>query len=104
RLLAGGLAEAGEAGTGHGVNTCCVTSQALEKSRKAVRAARRRGAQEVIVTGCAPRLGDEAFADASGRVTVVRERAEEAAERVARELGATGCVAAAPRQGRTPGV
>jgi threonylcarbamoyladenosine tRNA methylthiotransferase MtaB len=101
RLLAGGLAEAGETGTVHVVNTCCVTSEAVAKSRKAVRAALRRGAQEVIVTGCATRLGDEAFADASGRVTVVRERAEEAAERVARELGATGCVGPAPRLERT---
>ena len=39
RLLAGGLAEAGEGGAVHVVNTCCVTDEAVAKSRKAVRAA-----------------------------------------------------------------
>jgi threonylcarbamoyladenosine tRNA methylthiotransferase MtaB len=101
RLLAGGLTEARETGTVHVVNTCCVTSEAVAKSRKAVRAALRRGAREVVVTGCATRLGDETFADCGGRVTVVRERAEEVAERIARELGATACVGPAPRLERT---
>jgi threonylcarbamoyladenosine tRNA methylthiotransferase MtaB len=101
RLLAGGLEEASEGGSIHVVNTCCVTNEAVAKSRKAVRAALRRGAQQVYVTGCATRLGTDAFATADGRVTVVRENAEDAAERIARELGATGCVGPAPRLERT---
>ena len=43
RLLAGGLEEAREGGAVHVVNTCCVTNEAVAKSRKAVRAALRRG-------------------------------------------------------------
>ena len=101
RLLAGGLEETSETGAVHVVNTCCVTNEAVAKSRKAVRAALRRGAQQVYVTGCATRLGADAFAGTGGRVTVVREHAEDAAERIARELGATGCVGPAPRLERT---
>ena len=101
RLLAGGLEETSETGAVHVVNTCCVTNEAVAKSRKAVRAALRRGAQQVYVTGCATRLAEDAFAGTDGRVTVVREHAEDAAERIARELGATGCVGPAPRLERT---
>ena len=101
RLLAGGLAEQREGGAVHVVNTCCVTNEAVAKSRKAVRSALRRGAEHVYVTGCATRLADDAFAGAGARVTVVRETAEEAAERIARELGATACVGPAPRLERT---
>jgi threonylcarbamoyladenosine tRNA methylthiotransferase MtaB len=101
RLLAGGLEEAREGGTVHVVNTCCVTNEAVAKSRKAVRAALRRGAEHVYVTGCATRLGEQPFGVADARITVVRETAEEAAERIARELGATGCVGPAPRLERT---
>ena len=101
RLLAGGLAEAGEGGAVHVVNTCCVTGEAVAKSRKAVRAALRRGAEHVYVTGCATRLAEETFGDLDGRVTVVRETSEEAAERIARELGATACVGPAARLERT---
>ena len=85
RLLAGGLEEAREAGAVHVVNTCCVTNEAVAKSRKAVRAALRRGAEHVYVTGCATRLGTQSLALEDARVTVVRETAEEAAERIARE-------------------
>jgi threonylcarbamoyladenosine tRNA methylthiotransferase MtaB len=101
RLLAGGLEEASEGGAVHVVNTCCVTNEAVAKSRKAVRAALRRGAQQVYVTGCATRLGPGTFAAEDGRVTVLRESPEQAAERIARELGATGCVGPAPRLERT---
>jgi threonylcarbamoyladenosine tRNA methylthiotransferase MtaB len=101
RLLAGGLEEASGGGAVHVVNTCCVTNEAVAKSRKAVRAALRRGAAHVYVTGCATRLGSEAFAAPGGRVTVVRDNPEEAAERIARELGATACVGPAPRLERT---
>ena len=101
RLLAGGLDEVREGGAVHVVNTCCVTHEAVAKSGKAVRSALRRGAGHVYVTGCATRLGTDAFAGAGDRVTVVRETAEEAAERIARELGATACVGPAPRLDRT---
>ena len=101
RLAAGGLSERAEGGSVHVVNTCCVTNEAVAKSRKAVRSALRRGAERVYVTGCATRLAPGTFADAGGRVTVVSESAEEAAERIARELGATACVGPAPRLERT---
>jgi len=101
RLAAGGLAERVEGGSVHVVNTCCVTNEAVAKSRKAVRSALRRGAERVYVTGCATRLAPGTFADSGGRVTIVRESAEEAAERIARELGATACVGPAPRLERT---
>jgi threonylcarbamoyladenosine tRNA methylthiotransferase MtaB len=101
RLLAGGLEEVRDGGSVHIVNTCCVTNEAVAKSRKAVRAALRRGAQQVYVTGCATRLGEETFAGAGARVSVVRERPEDAAERIARELGATGCVGPPARLERT---
>ena len=101
RLLAGGLEEAREGGAVHVVNTCCVTHEAVAKSRKAVRSALRRGAGHVYVTGCATRLGADALGVADARVTIVRETAEEAAERIARELGATGCVGPEPRLDRT---
>ena len=101
RLLAGGMEEAREGGAVHVVNTCCVTREAVAKSRKAVRAALRRGAGHVYVTGCATRLGADALGVPDARVTVVRETAEEAAERIARELGATACVGPEPRLDRT---
>ena len=102
RLLTGGLDEVAEGGAVHVVNTCCVTNEAVAKSRKAVRAALRGGAGHVYVTGCATRLGADALgAAADARVTVVRETIEEAAERIARELGATACVGPAPRLERT---
>jgi threonylcarbamoyladenosine tRNA methylthiotransferase MtaB len=100
RLLAGGLEETAGGGAVHVVNTCCVTNEAVAKSRKAVRAALRKGAGHVYVTGCATRLGPATFG-ADARVTVVRETSEEAAERIARELGATACVGPAPRLERT---
>jgi threonylcarbamoyladenosine tRNA methylthiotransferase MtaB len=102
RLLTGGLEEVAEGGAVHVVNTCCVTNEAVAKSRKAVRAALRGGAEHVYVTGCATRLGADALgAAADARVTVVRETIEDAAERIARELGATACVGPAPRLERT---
>jgi threonylcarbamoyladenosine tRNA methylthiotransferase MtaB len=101
RLLAGGLEEAREGGAVHVVNTCCVTNEAVAKSRKAVRAALRRGAEHVYVTGCATRLGPHSLGVEGERVTVVREAAEEAAERIAEALGATSCVGPAPRLERT---
>jgi threonylcarbamoyladenosine tRNA methylthiotransferase MtaB len=101
RLLAGGMEETRERGAVHVVNTCCVTHEAVAKSRKAVRSALRRGAGHVYATGCAARLGADALGGPDTRVTVVCESAEEAAERIARELGATACVGPEPRLDRT---
>jgi threonylcarbamoyladenosine tRNA methylthiotransferase MtaB len=82
------------------VNTCCVTAEAVAKSRKAVRRAART-AQQVYVTGCAAAL-EGAFADMEPRVTVVAARSEHVADRVSDSVGALGCIgSAAPPFART---
>ncbi|MDQ3671348.1 MAG: MiaB/RimO family radical SAM methylthiotransferase [Actinomycetota bacterium] len=81
------------------VNTCCVTHEAVSKSRRAVsRAARSHG--RVYVTGCAASL-DGAFAGAAPNVAVVSARSEDLPDAVARDLGAIGCVQAEARLERT---
>jgi threonylcarbamoyladenosine tRNA methylthiotransferase MtaB len=72
------------------VNTCCVTAEAVAKSRKAVRRAART-AERVYVTGCAAAL-EGAFAGVGERVTVISARSEQVADRVSTEVGALGCV------------
>ena len=72
------------------VNTCCVTAEAVAKSRKAVRRAAR-SSERVYVTGCAAAL-EGAFAGLGERVTVVDARSEQVAERVSAAVGALGCV------------
>jgi threonylcarbamoyladenosine tRNA methylthiotransferase MtaB len=72
------------------VNTCCVTAEAVAKSRKAVRRAART-AEQVYVTGCAAAL-EGAFVGIGERVTVVNARSEQVAERVSTGVGALGCV------------
>ena len=73
------------------VNTCCVTQEALGKSRQAAaRAARTH--RRVYVTGCGANLSRDAFAGLPGNVVVVRRRSEETAEFVAGDVGAIGCV------------
>ena len=72
------------------VNTCCVTHEAVRKSRQAVaRAARTH--ERVYVTGCAANL-PAAFDDASGNVRVISGTGSRAAARVAGDVGAIGCV------------
>jgi threonylcarbamoyladenosine tRNA methylthiotransferase MtaB len=89
RLLADGHAEG--AGDVAVVNTCCVTNEALAKSRQATsRAARTH--RRVYVTGCGARLSDTAFAGLPANVTVVRGQLEAAVETVAGDVGAIGCV------------
>lgn len=95
RLLAGGLHETDGASAVHVVNACCVTHEAVGKSRKAARRALRRGAETVYVTGCGARL-DGAFDALGERVIVVRDPAEAVPERIASELGATACVGPPP--------
>ena len=80
------------------ISTCCVTSEAVAKSRKAAaRAARTHG--RVYLTGCAANLGD-AFRGLPAHVTVVDRRSEETAEFVAADVGAIGCVQADARVDR----
>ncbi|MFL5954393.1 MAG: MiaB/RimO family radical SAM methylthiotransferase [Gaiellaceae bacterium] len=77
------------------ISTCCVTKEAVAKSRKAAaRAARTH--ERVYVTGCAANLVD-AFAGLPGNVTVVAKRSEDTAAFVAGDVGAIGCVQASAR-------
>src|SRR3954462_14604110 len=73
------------------VSTCCVTNEALAKSRKAAARAARRNAR-VYVTGCGANLGTDTFAGLPPNVVVVARRAEDTARFVAGDVGAVGCV------------
>jgi threonylcarbamoyladenosine tRNA methylthiotransferase MtaB len=90
RLLAEGHVQ-GERADVAVVNTCCVTHEAVRKSRQAVaRAARSH--RRVFATGCAANLAADAFAGLPENVTVVARRSEETPAAVARDVGAVGCV------------
>jgi threonylcarbamoyladenosine tRNA methylthiotransferase MtaB len=81
------------------VNTCCVTHEAVRKSRHAAaRAARTH--RRVYVTGCAANLAADAFAGLPANVTVVARRSEQTPEFVAKDVGALGCVRADARLDR----
>jgi threonylcarbamoyladenosine tRNA methylthiotransferase MtaB len=80
------------------VNTCCVTNEAVRKSRKAAAQAARTHAR-VYVTGCGANLAD-AFAGLPDNVTVVARPSEETPEVVAGDVGAIGCVQAEARLDR----
>jgi threonylcarbamoyladenosine tRNA methylthiotransferase MtaB len=91
RLLADGHVEhAGEAEVVV-VNTCCVTHEALSKSRQAAARAARTHSR-VYVTGCAANLEGDQFAGLPRNVVVVRRRSEETPAAVAADVGALGCV------------
>jgi threonylcarbamoyladenosine tRNA methylthiotransferase MtaB len=98
RLLADGHEE--QAGGDVAVlNTCCVTHEALRKSRHAAsRAARTH--RRVFVTGCGANLAPDAFAGLPANVTVIAKRSEETPEAVAGDVGAIGCVQADARLDR----
>jgi threonylcarbamoyladenosine tRNA methylthiotransferase MtaB len=72
------------------VNGCCVTHEAVRKSRQAVARAARTHAR-VYVTGCAANLAG-AFAGLPDNVTVVARPSEETPAFVAGDVGAIGCV------------
>ena len=75
------------------ISTCCVTNEALAKSRKAAaRAARSH--RRVYLTGCGANLRGDPFAGLPSNVTVVARRSEETATFVAGDVGAIGCVRA----------
>jgi threonylcarbamoyladenosine tRNA methylthiotransferase MtaB len=81
------------------VNTCCVTHEAVRKSRHAAaRAAREHG--RVYVTGCGANLAADGFEGLPDNVVVVARRSEETPEFVARDVGPIGCVQAEARLGR----
>jgi threonylcarbamoyladenosine tRNA methylthiotransferase MtaB len=99
RLLADGHTELDLGADVAVVNTCCVTNEAVAKSRKeAARAARTH--QRVYVTGCGANLAGDAFAGLPENVLVVAKRSEETAEVVAGDVGAIGCVQADARLDR----
>jgi threonylcarbamoyladenosine tRNA methylthiotransferase MtaB len=98
RLLADGHSEVDEGGEIQVINTCCVTHEAVSKSRQsAARAAR--SARTVYVTGCASNL-EGAFAGAAPNVVVTGRTGEAAAAFVAGDVGAIGCVNAEHRLDR----
>jgi len=81
------------------VNTCCVTNEAVAKSRKAAaRAARTH--RRVYVTGCGANLGAAAFAGLPDNVVVVARPSEETPAFIAGDVGAIGCVQADARLDR----
>src|SRR4051794_21105644 len=99
RLLADGHAECADGADVAVVNTCCVTNEAVAKSRKeAARAARTH--RSVYVTGCGANLAADAFAGLPDNVTVVARRSEETPAFVAGDVGAIGCVQADARLDR----
>jgi threonylcarbamoyladenosine tRNA methylthiotransferase MtaB len=99
RLLADGHSERPEHADVAVVSTCCVTHEAVTKSRKAVsRLARTHG--RVYVTGCAANLPSDAFAGVAGNVVVVKRPSEETPDAVAGDVGAIACVQADARLDR----
>jgi threonylcarbamoyladenosine tRNA methylthiotransferase MtaB len=90
RLLTDGHVEVPDGGEIQVVNTCCVTHEAVSKSRQAAARAAR-SARTVYVTGCASNL-EGAFSGAAPNVVVTRRTAEDAAAFVAGDVGAIGCV------------
>jgi threonylcarbamoyladenosine tRNA methylthiotransferase MtaB len=81
------------------VNTCCVTNEAVRKSRHAAaRAARTH--RRVYVTGCGANLAGEGLAGLPENVVVVSRRSEETPRFVAGDVGAIGCVQADARLDR----
>jgi threonylcarbamoyladenosine tRNA methylthiotransferase MtaB len=93
RLVADGHVEADESADVAVVSTCCVTHEAVRKSRQAARRAAR-SAKRVYVTGCGANLAGDAFADLPENITVVSLPGERTPEFVARDIGAIGCVRA----------
>jgi threonylcarbamoyladenosine tRNA methylthiotransferase MtaB len=99
QLVADGHEERADGADVAVVNTCCVTNEAVSKSRQAAsRAARTH--RRVYVTGCGANLGGDAMAGLPDNVVVIARPSEEVADTVARDVGAIGCVQAAARLDR----
>jgi threonylcarbamoyladenosine tRNA methylthiotransferase MtaB len=99
RLLADGHTEVAEGGDVAVVNTCCVTHEAVSKSRQAVSRAARTNSR-VFVTGCAANL-EGAFPRLPANVALVARPSEETPDFVAGDVGAIGCIRADARLERT---
>jgi threonylcarbamoyladenosine tRNA methylthiotransferase MtaB len=91
RLAGDGHAEAADSEVAV-VNTCCVTHEAVRKSRQAARRAARR-ARRVYVTGCAARLPG-AFDGLPTNVRVIADPSGRTPTLIALDVGRVGCVAA----------
>ncbi len=90
RLLADGHSESVGSADVAVVNTCCVTHEAVSKSRQAV-SRLARSSRRVYVTGCAANLAD-AFHGLPANVVVLPRTGDDAAAAVAGDVGAIGCV------------
>jgi threonylcarbamoyladenosine tRNA methylthiotransferase MtaB len=99
RLLADGHSEREGAADVAVVNTCCVTHEAVRKSRHAASRAARSHAR-VYVTGCGANLAADGFEGLPDNVVVVRRRSEETPATVAGDVGPIGCVKADARLDR----
>jgi threonylcarbamoyladenosine tRNA methylthiotransferase MtaB len=99
RLLADGHAERAGGADVAVLNTCCVTHEALRKSRHAASRASR-SHDRVYVTGCGANLSADAFAGLPENVVVVSRPSEETPAFVAGAVGAIGCVQADARLDR----
>jgi threonylcarbamoyladenosine tRNA methylthiotransferase MtaB len=95
RLLRDGHLERREGAEVAVVNTCCVTHEAVRKSRHAASRAARTHSR-VYVTGCGANLAG-AFDGLPDNVTVVARPSEETPAFVAGDVGAIGCVQADTR-------
>jgi threonylcarbamoyladenosine tRNA methylthiotransferase MtaB len=98
QLLEDGHSESEGAADVAVVNTCCVTHEAISKSRQAASRAARTHAR-VYVTGCGANLAG-AFTGLPPNVVVVSRRSEETPAVVAGDVGAIGCVQADHRLDR----
>jgi threonylcarbamoyladenosine tRNA methylthiotransferase MtaB len=90
RLLADGHRETGGDADVAVLSTCCVTNEAVAKSRKAARRLAARSGR-VYLIGCGANLRG-AFDALPANVTVVPLRSEEAARFVSTGVGRVGCV------------
>ena len=99
RLVRDGHTELNEDADVVVVNTCCVTHEAVSKSRQALaRAARRH--RRVYATGCAARL-EGAFDGLPENVRVISRTGDDAAVAVATDVGPLGCTQSEARLERT---
>jgi threonylcarbamoyladenosine tRNA methylthiotransferase MtaB len=94
RLAADGHKESGGESEITVVNTCCVTHEAVRKSRQAVRRAARRSGK-VYMTGCAANLAGSALAGLPANVRVISLPSEQTAAKVSADVGVLGCTNAA---------
>ncbi len=78
------------------INTCCVTAEAVAKSRKAASRASRT-ASRVVLSGCATALPGSPFARLPSSVSVLPGPAEQVAVALGGDAEAIGCTQAASR-------